>query len=144
MTSHDATGNPLSAEVPAPEPDAFRTEIPLEPEPGECGINTFCRQIGAHLARLLHGPVTSLIYRENPWDRRTCPRAWFLNPHVADHLIHIAAYPTQRPLQHTASTTHALTLDGQPVAFERNYSESLTWQITRTIWAASIHSPTTD
>ncbi|HSU36298.1 MAG TPA: hypothetical protein VLJ88_11630 [Propionibacteriaceae bacterium] len=144
MTPGEPTSSPFLAATPIPEPDAYRTEIPLEPWPGEFGIHTFCRDIAAHLTRLLHGPATSLIYRENPWDRRPCPQAWFLDLHVADHLIHIVGYPSQRPLQQASSTTHALTLDGRPVEFERNYSESLAWQIARDIWTAAIDSPTTD
>jgi hypothetical protein len=67
--SDDAPPDPEDR-VPPPEPDARPVAITEHPLPGEYGAHAFGRDIGAQLSRRLNAPLTALIYRANPWERR--------------------------------------------------------------------------
>lgn len=133
--------DPVEPPPAGPEPDACRVTIARRPSTGELGAQAFGRDIAEHLARLLHGPITSMLYRENPWDRRRCPCAWFYCLHVADRRIQITAYDTRHPLRRDSFTAYAVTLDDEPVPLELNKYEPAAWQLARAIWIATFDTP---
>jgi hypothetical protein len=132
---------PDSDPIPAPEPDASCRPITSRPQLGEYGFDAVGRQIAEHLSRLLNAPVIDLVARENPWDRRDCPRASFWEMGCAGHRIRITSYDTRHPLRRGSYTAHAITLDNQPVEFQRLFNDSIAWQLAEAIWSAHLDLP---
>lgn len=127
--------------VPVPEPDSYRLDIPTQPRAGETGAECFVREIAMELSYRLPPPVTAMLYRENPWDRRPCPQASFYDITISGHQIHIAAYQARHPRDHLTHSRYAITLDGHPVPFERAPIDPLPRQMAYAIWSAHLDQP---
>jgi hypothetical protein len=134
LRSDDAPPEPEDR-VPTPEPDARPVAITEHPLPGEYGAHAFGRDIGAQLTRRLNAPLTALIYRANPWERRPCPHAQFWDYTIGGHQIRVTHYET-RPLHGLAIATFALHLDTQAVPFQRAPVDDLTLQLGYALWSA--------
>lgn len=141
-TTGRRAGDVLADGVLGPEPDASCQKITDVPLVGELGAHAFGRDIAMHVARLLRGPVTAMTFRENPWDRRPCPKAWFYEFDVADHRVEIACRETHHPLRRDSFTRYTLSLDGRPVPYQPNPYEAPAWQIAREIWIAWLDTAT--
>jgi hypothetical protein len=127
------TDNP----VPALEPDADTVTIFGTPSDGETGAISFARDLARHLERLLQTPVTTLVYRTNPGDRRRCPVVQTYELDIGDHHVAVTCYETTHPLMRGPVPEQAIVLDDQRIPFDRpTYLEPLEWQLARAIWIA--------
>ena len=137
----DITPRPEDPQIPVPEPDAHSTPITDHPSPGEYGAHAFGRKLATHIARSLNTPVTALIHRENPWDRRACPHAQFWDLTAAGHEIRVTGYETPAPRSSGTYSAYAIHLDGQPVPFRRAPVDRLEIQLAYAIWSAHFDLP---
>lgn len=132
----------LPDQPPQIEPDASIHLLTGPPTAVEYGTHTFARDIARHVHTLLGGTISRLAVRENPWDRRPCPRAsayelTFTDRHHVPHTARVTAYDAARPLSGTL-TEYALILDDTPIAFERESYQNIPWQLARAIWIAAM------
>jgi len=128
-----------AADVPTIEADARTADVPLTPRPGELGAHEYGRGIALWLSRLFDAPVQSLTYRENPWDRRSCPRAQSYEIGIKGHLILVTSYDV--PTRDGAGTTtaHAVHVDGQRVPFTpRPGAANVPWQLASAAWHGAV------
>jgi hypothetical protein len=120
--------------VPVLEPDAPTYDVPAQPRPGEPGAIEFARDISRWLVRLFDQPVEGITYRENPWDRRPCPRASQVEIAVAGHEIALVSYESRD----SDLTQYAVSVDGRPVSFAfRRSMRNLPWRLAVTAWRAT-------
>ncbi|MFG1926838.1 hypothetical protein [Cryptosporangium sp. NPDC048952] len=132
--------------IPAPElePDATVHEITGDPQPGEPGSWKFARDIAFVLVLILPCRVTRLTERENPYDRRPCPRIWaydaeFICGRDHQHATRATLFDVYDPLVNTTMPGYGLSLDHRPVTFDPTSHHQLPWQIARAIRTAVIH-----
>jgi hypothetical protein len=137
----DAPSPGIGELIPVPEPDAYRHEIPDQPDPGETGAEAFGRDIAREVALRLPPPLTGLLYRENPWDRRPCTQAQFYDITISGHHIRITTYQAPHPRYRETHTVFAISLDGQPIPFDRIPIDPLPRQIAYAIWDAHLDQP---
>ena len=136
MTTSD---HPPVAGVPTIEADARADEIPLAPRPGELGAHEYGRRIALWLARLFDAPIQSVTYRENPWDRRACPRAQTYEIRIKGHLVLVTSYDAPTRDGHGTTTAHAVHVDGQRVPFTpRPGAANVPWQLASAAWHGAV------
>jgi hypothetical protein len=87
--------------------------------------------------RLLQTPVTTLVYRTNPSDRRPCRAVQTYELDIGDHHIVVTCYETTHPLIRGPVPEQAIVVDDRRIPFDRpTYLEPLEWQLARAIWIA--------
>jgi hypothetical protein len=124
--------------VPVLEPGADVLPVPDVPSPGEPGAVSFARDLGLWIARIFDQEVEAIVYRENRWDHRPCPRAQsyeivIVAPGVR-RVVLVTAYDQLTPQRTSTRTVHAVSVDGKPVDFPPHAStRHLPWQLA---WAA--------
>ncbi|HEY6793507.1 MAG TPA: hypothetical protein VI248_02365 [Kineosporiaceae bacterium] len=124
--------------VPVLEADALTVPVPPDPTVGELGAVSFARDVGLWLGRIFDRPVESVVYRENPWDHRPCPRAQSYEVRLAGHVVLITAYDQLTDDGAAVRTVHAITVDGRAVDYDAPRSvRRQAWHLAWRAWRAT-------